>query len=59
MVTVNETNREPDGTFEALEATAELGNPTYPTLADVPTTLREGTQVYVADENQRYVEDGT
>lgn len=44
---------------DALEATAELGNPTYPTLADVPTNLPEGTQVYVADENQLYVEDGT
>jgi len=42
-----------------LEATAELSNPMYPTLADVPTTLPEGTQVYVADENQLYVEDGT
>jgi hypothetical protein len=44
---------------EALEATAELGNPTYATLSDVPTTLPEGTQVYVEDENQIYVEDGT
>jgi 3D (Asp-Asp-Asp) domain-containing protein len=42
-----------------LEATAELGNPTYPTLSDVPTSLPEGTQVYVEDENAIYVEDGT
>jgi len=44
---------------DALEATAELGNPTFPTLADVPTNLPEGTQVYVEDENAIYVEDGT
>jgi 3D (Asp-Asp-Asp) domain-containing protein len=44
---------------DALEATAELGNPTYATLSDVPTTLTEGTQVYVEDENAIYVEDGT
>jgi len=44
---------------DTLEATAELGNPTYPTLSDVPTTLPEGTQVYVEDENALYVEDGT
>jgi len=43
----------------ALSATAELGNPTYATLSDVPTTLTEGTQVYVEDENAIYVEDGT
>ena len=44
---------------DTLEATAELGNPTYPTLTDVPTTLPKGTQVYVEDENAIYVEDGT
>jgi 3D (Asp-Asp-Asp) domain-containing protein len=37
----------------------ELGNPTYATLDDVPTNLPEGTQVYVEDENNVYVEDGT
>jgi len=43
----------------ALSATAELGNPTYATLSDVPTNLPEGTQVYVEDENDIYVEIGT
>jgi 3D (Asp-Asp-Asp) domain-containing protein len=42
-----------------LEATVELRNPTYATLGDVPTTLTEGTQVYVEDEDRVYVEDGT
>jgi len=36
MVTVNETNREPDGTFGALEATDVLNAPKYPTRSDVP-----------------------
>lgn len=36
-----------------------LGNATYSTLGDVPTTLPEGTQVYVEDDNKLYVEDGT
>jgi len=44
---------------DTLEATAELGNPTYATLSDVPTNLPEGTQVYVEAENEIYVEDGT
>jgi len=44
---------------DTLEATAELSNPTYPTRTDVPTTLPEGTQVYVSDEKRLYVEDGT
>jgi 3D (Asp-Asp-Asp) domain-containing protein len=44
---------------DTLEATDELGNPTYPTLSDVPTNLPEGTQVYVKDENAVFVEDGT
>jgi len=43
----------------SLEANTELGNPTYPTLADVPTTLSKGAQVYVQDEDRIYVEDGT
>lgn len=46
-------------TVDTVNATAELGNPTYPTLSDVPTTLPEGTQVYIEDENAIYVEDGT
>lgn len=59
--TVNATTEvtSPSVTADALDATAELGNPTYPTLSDVPTTLPEGTQVYVEDENAIYVEDGT
>ena len=44
--------------FETVSASNELGNPTYATLADVPTNLPEGTQVYVEDENAVYVEDG-
>jgi 3D (Asp-Asp-Asp) domain-containing protein len=57
--TSNRTHDGDDLSPATLEATAELGNPTYPTLADVPTTLPEGTQVYVEDENAIYVEDGT
>jgi len=42
-----------------VESADELRNPTYATLSDVPTTLPEGTQVYVEDENSIYIEDGT
>jgi 3D (Asp-Asp-Asp) domain-containing protein len=64
MVTVTELNRAANITANAIDAgsvsaTAELANPTYATLSDVPTNLPEGTQVYVKDENQLYVEDGT
>jgi hypothetical protein len=45
--------------IDVLTASSELGNPTYQSLSDVPTNLPEGTQVYVLDENQIYVEDGT
>ncbi len=59
MVTVTELNRAPDGRFEALEATEAIGNATYPTKSNVPSGLPEGTQVYIADENTVYIEDGT
>lgn len=75
MANITEFNREPAITVSTLTATTEvtspsvqgdttsatvaLGNPTYATLSDVPTNLPEGTQVYVKDENQLYVEDGT
>jgi hypothetical protein len=42
-----------------VSASDQIGNPTYPTLSDVPTNLPEGTQVYVEAENALYVEDGT
>lgn len=42
-----------------VSAAAELTNPVYPSLSDVPAGLPEGTQVYVADEDQLYLEDGT
>jgi len=41
-----------------ISATDSLTLPSYPTLADVPTTLSEGTLVWVADENQVYQETG-
>jgi hypothetical protein len=44
---------------DAIESVNKIENPTYATLADVPTTLDEGTQVYVESENAVYVEDGT
>jgi len=55
------TNTVSAGTVSADAVTAadELGNPTYATLSDVPTNLPEGTQVYVKDENEIYIEDGT
>jgi len=74
MSEITELNRKPDiggdvisavsvgadsATVGSLEANTELGNPTYPTLADVPTTLSKGAQVYVQDEDRIYVEDGT
>jgi len=46
-------------TLPGIEATNALELPTYPTLGDVPTTLSEGTLVYVEDANEIYVEDGT
>jgi hypothetical protein len=60
-VTGNELTFTTDGNVQAdaLEASDELGNPTYATLGDVPTTLPEGAQVYVQDEDRIYVEDGT
>ncbi|WP_436933703.1 hypothetical protein [Halovenus marina] len=47
------------GDFGAVSAADELTLPVYPTLGDVSTTLPEGTQVYVQDEDRIYVEDGT
>ena len=49
----------PSVTGDTTSATNALELPTYPTLGDVPTTLTEGTLVYVADANEIYVEDGT
>ncbi len=49
----------PSVTGDTTSATNALELPTYPTLGDVPTTLTEGTLVYVEDANEIYVEDGT
>jgi len=49
----------PSVTGDTTSATNALELPTYPTLGDVPSTLTEGTLVYVADANEIYVEDGT
>jgi len=49
----------PSVTGDTTSATNALELPTYPTLADVPTTLTEGTLVYVQDTNEIYKEDGT
>ena len=45
--------------LNSINPTDTLELPTYPTLADVPTTLSEGTLVYVQDTNEIYKEDGT
>jgi hypothetical protein len=42
-----------------VAASDQIKNATYATLGDVPTTLSEGSQVYVQDEDRIYVEDGT
>lgn len=57
--TSNRTHDGDDLTPDTVDVTSEFGNPTYATLSDVPNDLPEGTQVYVKDENQIYVEDGT
>lgn len=44
---------------DSLSVGSELGNAIYQSLADVPSNLAEGTQVYVLDENSLFVEDGT
>jgi hypothetical protein len=44
---------------DALNAADSITLPRYATLNDVPTTFAEGTVVYVEDENEIYVEDGT
>jgi len=44
---------------DSVSVSASIENATYPTLSDVPSNLPEGAQVYVADENAIYVEDGT
>jgi len=61
---IGDTNNRPDVFADTVdsnivESADELRNPTYATLSDVPTTLPEGTQVYVEDENSIYIEDGT
>jgi hypothetical protein len=43
----------------SVSASEQVGNATYATVGDVPTTLPEGAQVYVQDEDRIYVEDGT
>lgn len=42
----------------SVSASEQVGNATYATVGDVPTTLPEGAQVYVQDEDRIYVEDG-
>ena len=64
MVTVTELNRAPNITVNAIDAASvsaseQVGNATYATVGDVPTTLPEGAQVYVQDKDRIYVEDGT
>lgn len=34
-------------------------HPTYATLSDVPDTVTKGDMVYIEDEDQLYIEDGT
>ena len=63
MVNVTELNRGPDISANEIDAasvsaTESITLPVYPTLGDVPTTLDEGTLVWVADENAVYKETG-
>jgi len=44
---------------DTLKASDSITLPAYSTLGDVPTTLDEGTLVWVADENKIYKETGT
>jgi hypothetical protein len=62
--TVARANDNPDGVYDVIDAVSvsageQIGNATYATVGDVPTTLPEGAQVYVQDEDRIYVEDGT
>jgi len=41
MVTVNGTNREPDGTFGTLEATGIISNAVYQSPSDIPAEYEE------------------
>jgi hypothetical protein len=49
----------PTVTTDRADVQDAINLPTYATLADVPRTLAEGTIVYVKDENDVYIEDGT
>ena len=62
--TVARANDRPDGVYDVIDAgsvsaTDSITLPVYPTLGDVPTTLDEGTLVWVSDEQTVYKETGT
>lgn len=44
---------------KAVTTEKRLEPPTYVTLGDVPTDMRQGAFVFVEDEGRYYVEDGT
>lgn len=44
--------------YGSLDVSEALGVPVYQSTGDVPS-LKEGTIVYIKDDNSLYVEDGT